>query len=329
MKDKTPEELALLLTRHCDDLQRYAAGLSEDAVAEFAATEAAVYEFIYQIEATLGGNMANDYRTQRKLDELKDRLAEIRNSVRDEVCDELDRETAELIDTENDFLLGLLAGWFAVSGRTGRALSKADAAKIARYGKYHGLTRRQIIAKVTEGDVSRLYEEIADGLENGSSLAELREAARKQMMTTRRYVKSEIDSIVNGVANDVGLAVASRNRLRLVYLAVLDTSVCEECGGYHGEIYEFDSPDIPALPRHIHCRCRLVPEMEYEASELAVSFREYFETLSEPEKRQRIGQKKYAQHRAGEYRLKPFEEPPASARLALADIRERDAAAFA
>ena len=69
--------------------------------------------------------------------------------------------------------------------------------------------------------------------------------------------------------------------------------------------------------------------MEYEASELAVSFREYFETLSEPEKRRRIGQRKYAQHRAGEYRLKPFEEPPASARLALADIRERDAAAFA
>lgn len=329
MKDKTPEELALLLTRHCDDLQRYAAGLSEDAVAEFAATEAAIYELIYQIEATLGGNTANDYRTQRELNELKDQLAEIRNSVRDEVCDELDRETAELIDTENDFLLWLLAGHFAASGRTGRTLSKADAAKIARYGKYHGLTRRQIIAKVTDGDVSRLYEEIVDGLENGSSLAELREAARKQMMTTRRYIKSEIDSIVNGVANDVGLAVASKNRLRLIYLTMFDARVCEECGGYHGEIYEFNSPDIPALPRHVHCRCRLVPETEWMADDLAVSFREYFDTLSGTEKRRRIGAAKYELYRAGEYRLKQFEEPPAAARFTLAEIRERDAAAFA
>lgn len=329
MAEKTKEELSRLLAQHCDDLQRYAAGLSEDAVAEFAETEAAIYELIYQIEATLGGNMKNDYQTQRKLDALKEQLEEIRNSVKDDLCEELDGETADLIETESNFLLLMLAAWLAASGRKGRDLSKADAEKIARYGKYKGLTREQIIDKVTAGDINRIYEEIVDGLKNGDSLAELREAARKEMMTTRRYIKSEVESIVNGVVNDVGLAMAGKNHMALIYLTMFDFRVCDECRNYNGKIYEYDSENIPALPRHIHCRCRLVPAAGLSTDEMTISFPEYFESLSATEKRKRLGNKKYEQYKSGEYKIKPYEEPPASARMSLEEIRKRDSDAFA
>jgi len=64
-----------------------------------------------------------------------------------------------------------------------------------------------------------------------------------------------------GVTNDAFQAVASANQVEyLHYLIAGDDRVCEQCldhsrGGERG-FYRADSPQLPRIPVHPHCRCQ-------------------------------------------------------------------------
>lgn len=314
--------LGLELVRHFDDLQRYSSGISDDAAELYRESEEEIYKLLEQIFAVLGkGKIADDYRSSQKLAELQKRISEIRYNTSNAVVELLRKESRDVISAEGAFLVLLASAMM-----TGvRQLTKSDPEQIWRYGKYHGLTQKQIMEKVTQGDISRIYESISNGLDNGNSLDEIRSELRKRMLATRRYVKSEADTVINGISNDVALAMAAKNKTRLLYSAVLDSHVCEDCSSLHGTIFDYDSPDIPALPIHIFCRCHLIPIADDGADEIAsVSFKQYFESLNEKEKIKRIGSAKYAQYQSGELPVEEYMEPFGGARMTLAQMMKRD-----
>lgn len=319
--DEKIKKLMLALTAHADDLQLYANGIAEDAEAELSATEDAIYSLIgalYERYGELGLRM--DYRTVKYLETLKRKIQEIRAAAFDDDEDDLDEASGEVVAEESEFL----ADFFAfLTGVAISAPKEAELTRIARYGIYNGNTRKQIFDRLASGDADRIYDAIADSFQKGKSADEAAQAVRRELRKTGRYVKSEVDAVINGVANDAALAFAAANRTKLVYSAVLDDHVCEECAGFDGNVFNYNDPDIPSLPRHIHCRCRLVPSMDGEKTAVPTSFAEYLSSLPASGQRKRLGTAKYAAWKSGDYKLKTYETPNPGQRLSMAEVKAR------
>ena len=138
-------------------------------------------------------------------------------------------------------------------------------------------------------------------------------------------------SIVNGAANDAALAFATQNKTKLMYSAVLDDRVCDDCASHDGEIYNYDDPDIPSLPQHNNCRCRLIPvkDEEKENEKLAMPFNEYLQSLPKAAQRKRLGAAKYDLIKSGQYQSKSIYEPPNKGqRKSMAELTANDKGVF-
>ena len=312
--------LALELYRHCDDLERYAAYVSDLSADYFDDTNEKIFNLIYRIA---GERIADNYKSQRKLDELREKIADIRTNAADEILKLLREESDGLIEVESAFIFAFFAALF---GSTGKNISVETAENIAKYGRYRGLSRREIIKKLLAGDIQRIYETVSGGLGDNLPADELIELVKKQLNTTRRFLRSEVDVIVNGIVNDVALAFAAKNKLRLMWSSMMDDRVCPECRR-DGETWGYDDPDIPSLPRHINCRCRLLPFSDgdkVDAADFGITFAEYFNSLDAKEKKKRIGSAMYKGVVSGSEKVSKFIEPPASAFLTIEDVAERD-----
>lgn len=319
--DETVKRLMLALTAHTDDLQLFANGIAEDAENELAATEDAVYALIdalYKRYGNLGLRM--DYQTVRYFENLKRKIAEIRSAAFDDEKDELEEVSRHVAEEES----GFFAEWFAfLAGSAVAAPTRSRLDRIARYGIYNGSTRRQIFDKLSDSDVNRIYDAIADSFQKGRSAGDAALAVQRELMKTRRFVKYEIDAIVNGVANDAALAFAAANRTKLLYTSVLDDRTCGECCSFDGQVFDCDDPGLPSLPRHINCRCRLIPALDGNSAAAPASFAEYIASLSPSEQRSRLGSAKYAAWKSGDYKLKTYETPSPGQRLSAEDLKAR------
>lgn len=332
-KVKSISELAFAIARHCDDLQIYANGVAEDAVSGFAATEAAIMELVYELYGRFQQNgIPADYPTSKVLDSAARRVAEIRALSVDEMINVIRQSSSDSTKNESKYLFALVSAMTA--GEPLAQLKYPAYTNIAKYGIYNGKTQKQLIERITSSDASRIYEAAINAIKDRRTLDEIRTAVRSELNKTRQYVKSETESVVNGLVNDVSLAFAAINGSNLMYVAVLDMNVCEECASHDGEIYGCDDPDIPAVPRHFHCRCRLLPVPLWEKntnvqhSELRVSFEDYLASLSQSEQQTRLGKTKYTLWQAGEYKLKAYEPPRPGARISIAELKTRDQSAI-
>jgi SPP1 gp7 family putative phage head morphogenesis protein len=328
MKNKNAKKLSTALTQHCDDLQIYANGVAEDAVSEFADSETAIMEIIYLLYAKFHEKgIPKTYAIVKYLESVKEKLTETRNISAQKVLKIIQDSTDDITKNESKWLYAFFS---ALAIGAGVSRLQADTyRKIAKYGIYNGNTQKQLVEKILSGDSKRIYEAAIKGLKDGATLAELRSAVRSEMLKTRRYVKLEVESVINGVVNDSTLAFAAVNDANLMYVAVLDMSVCEECASHDGEIYSPDDPAIPGIPRHFDCRCRLIPVPFNQVHEIIMPFSDYFLTLAQSEQRERLGRAKYNSWKLGQYVLKAYEAPPAGLRITIDELRERDIEALA
>lgn len=310
MTTESIDELKRALTRHGDELQLYANGVAEDEIGSFELSESRIVILIYRLYEEYGrAGLQIDYKTQKFLNGLKKQLAAIRSILYDGIENDLEDELPELVEEENKFWK-----WFFGFG----GLNAAMLERISKYGVYNGFTRKQIIEKVRQNDLERLYGTIAGGINAKMDLADLMRDLRKKFNVSRRDVKTEIEAIINGTVNDTAIEFARNHGLKLIYTAVMDNHVCSVCAEFNGEVYQIDDPDIPTLPRHINCRCMLIPADDREIQ--PASFLEYLTAMSESEQRERLGNAKYELWQSGEYTLRRYEDPLPGQRLSLNEI---------
>lgn len=325
---KTNEEIrqiAFAITQHEDDLQLYANGLAEDAIGEFDKTVDAIMELIYKLyEKYEKSGIPMSYQAQKYIKNLLAKIEEIRNNIIEEEIEELvQTEMQEVAKIENDFLF-MLFGALGTSNVS--ALNREWLNKISQYGIYNGRTISEIFKQLSHSDSTRIHRVMIDAIKSGKSMAEARQLVIEEMENTRRFIRSEINTIVNGVVNDTAMAFATANKSKMIYSSVLDDRRCEDCGNFHGHIYNYNSPDMPSLPQHINCRCYYIPIMDNDPKNkfLAMPFPEYFDLLEDDEQRKRLGEKKYAAYKDGSYKIQKYERPLLGQRLELAEIAERD-----
>lgn len=153
MTTESIDELKRALTRHGDELQLYANGVAEDEIGSFELSESRIVILIYRLYEEYGrAGLQIDYKTQKFLNGLKKQLAAIRSILYDGIENDLEDELPELVEEENKFWK-----WFFGFG----GLNAAMLERISKYGVYNGFTRKQIIEKVRQNDLERLYGTIA------------------------------------------------------------------------------------------------------------------------------------------------------------------------
>jgi SPP1 gp7 family putative phage head morphogenesis protein len=325
---KTIKELAFALTQHADDLQMFINGVSIDAMGTFEQTEDAIKELIYKLyERYEKKGLPLEPETAKYLENLQAKLAEIRENCFYDEEDEIEEIAKKMAKNESKFLK---AFFFALTGQTVANLDKEWLDRISLYGVYSGGTMKQIFEKLASNDVNRLFNIMVNALRSGKSLKEARDEVQKALNKTRRDLDAEINSILNGVSNDVAKAFAVENETMLLFCTALDNSVCGACNDHEGKIYKSDDPDLPNPPLHINCRCRLipVPNGDDKFKELEMKFSEYYQELSSQDKIKRIGKEKYELAQIKEYEIDKYEEPGQHQRISLTKLTERDKKLF-
>lgn len=324
----TDRELSLALARHYDGLQLYANGLAEGLVYEFVEAEAAILALCREALSRFRerGGVSRDLPTAEYLRKVRRRLEEIRNGVVDECLEMLEEAAMEESDAHGGFL-AMFARAMGVAAVL--ELSAGDYEAISRYGVYGTDARRELLARIMDADVSRVFDAFSKAARDGVDVDDAIRIIEDELMKTRRYVHGAAESVANGVANDTAMAFAEENGLWLRYSAVMDARVCEECSWLDGTVYAYDDPGIPSLPRHVNCRCELVPclppdgEAQSGAKSAAavdiMAFGEYLDTLSEEERSARLG---------GKGRPGGFRPPPEGVSLSARELARRDRRSF-
>lgn len=310
------EQLKLALMQYGDDLQLYGNGIAEDALGELEQTEEKILALAAKLFAKFEKKgVRPDKATLEYIERLKERIAELRNNVFDEEFETLKKELVELSETSNTF-------WklfFAAAGINVLLLTKRDLERVSQYGIYNGNTVRQIVDKLKTQDTDRIFDTLSDALQKGKTLEEAWEDVENDLAGTRKFVKTEIDAIVNGVANDTAIAFAMKNGHKLKYSAVMDKVTCQRCKALDGRVFKADSPELPVLPQHYNCRCQLIPVMDEKEIESA-TFQQYLKSLPKERQKERLGKNKYTAWVRGDYMLKKYENPLPGQRKSLDEI---------
>lgn len=315
------KKLKMALAAYGDDLQLYSNGIAEDALAELAQTEEKIELLVKELfEKFKEKGIRPEKSTLEYIERLRARIAELRKNVFEEEFEKLKSTLTELTETSNKFWVM----FFTAANIKVLGLSSADRAELAKYGIYNGNTLQQIFDKLKQRDTERIFDTISDDLQKGVSLTDALSKVKVELKNTRRYVKSEIDAVVNGAANDAAIAFALKNKLLLRYTTAMDKFVCPRCRDLNDKLFAPDSPDLPVLPRHYNCRCQLVPvKSESSAGDGKVpGFKDYLASLPKAQQKKRLGKAKYALWSKNAYTLQKYEEPLPGQRVSLDELLE-------
>lgn len=313
------EKLKLALMQYGDDLQLYANGIAEDALAELEQTEAKIFEIAVKLyDKFEKKGVRPDKATLEYIENLKKKIAEIRSDIFESEYRKLKNTTAETAETANKF-------WeifFAAAGVDILLLNVSELEKVGLYGIYNGNTVKQILDKLKNDDTDRIFDTLSDALQKGKSMKEAWEEVKDALNATNRFVKSEVDGIVNGAANDVSIGIALKNNMKLKYSAVMDKVTCHRCREFHGKVFPADSPSLPVIPQHYNCRCQLLVVNDKGESVESATFSEFLKQLPAAEQKKRLGSKKYTAWTNGSYLLRKYEPPMPGQKKELSSIVE-------
>ncbi len=295
MDKKNLNELKMILAKHTDNLQKYGSWVGEHAAEEFEKDSENLENLIERIYKNFG-SYGFDKDTQDKLTESKTLIAELRETAYDDEIDFITQQQESLVKNENKWnYLWLLA----LLGNEYDQLNKKDSNIIINYGNYNKKELKKIFYELTQKDIDRIFQSVKNGLKNGDTLEEVKQNVKNESEKTDRFIKSNTISVMNGISNDVSLMYAEKYKLKVAWVALMENT-CHICEDLNGTVYNTDD-DIPFIPQHINCHCRLVT-IDNETSDkidtvndiFNTSFEEYIMSLTMDEGEKRLGKLLYS-----------------------------------
>lgn len=137
--------------------------------------------------------------------------------------------------------------------------------------KFLGSDLDQFVNTVKKKQLPILAQEFQAALISGESIDQVARRLVDSLGYSLTAAKAAARTAINAASNR-GLEQiykANKDLMKgLQYTATLDTTTCEICGGYDGQIYKFGT-SRPHTPAHINCRCLYVPWMK-SAAELGL-----------------------------------------------------------
>lgn len=301
--------------RHYDDMEAFIRGVTEKIKEKVKEKNNAILTVILFFIATADKQKMSTRDGQKKINETEEKIKEIVDDLGDELLSKIKQECEKTFDTELAFLILLLA----FLGRNHKSISQNEKNKIIKYENFSGVSIRRRIDKFKSDFVYNILKLATDSLNKNMEINQIKYNLNRLMDAAGNSAKIEADTILNSTINDTALSVAAKNKTNLMYIAIMDMNVCHDCRHLHGVIFAYDDTDIPVLPQHPRCRCQLVPVINGLDK---ISFKEYFESLSENEKKNRIGSARYAEYKKGQYKIKEYVYPEKS--VSIGEIKKTD-----
>lgn len=112
----------------------------------------------------------------------------------------------------------------------------------------------------------------------------------------RKNIEKEAQTINTSTFRITDYLIFKANKEEVIYDATLDTKTCPECASLHGKM--FKASEAPLLPKHVNCRCSLVPK-EVAEDGMFSSYKEWFEEQPEEDKKIILGKTRYELYEKG------------------------------
>jgi SPP1 gp7 family putative phage head morphogenesis protein len=289
MEKEKLDKLALLLTQHADDLEKYSYYLSENHLEEFESTASAISEIIFEIYSLYGEDRINENPDMNKLiKQIRQKIRDIREGYYEDLFDEFSQEMEETDRNEKKFISAYFA--FLAGGGVLHNITQKEIENIRKNGIYSGNTIYGQFQDILDSEVKKVSNSIIESISSGKNIMQAREEVQKILQRIKQNVASNIELGVMGVAADTAMAFSAENNAYLLYSTALDSLVCPVCRKDEGRIFAYNDENIPQIPRHYNCRCTYIvlPSKDPEYRNLVMPFSEYAKTLPEREKKERF-----------------------------------------
>lgn len=266
MTENNIRKLAKLLAQHIDDLQMLASTWSEDAIYIYGEStnelRRIALEALSELVLGAGANTAKAINALRRIQSLIDKM---RSDCSEDLLKMVEERIETLVANEGKFNREWILSLYSMDDKPKpkvSTLSETIQKNIRKYGIYDGDTVAGIFRSVANADIDRLKRTIGRAIASNSQTIRtmLLKQLERNFATTEKQIAVNMVMIVNGVSNDVGVAVAEVNTSIIqgvMWVTELDDIVCEDCDDYEGKV--FYAEDAPACPLHPNCRCHLVP----------------------------------------------------------------------
>lgn len=300
---------------HYDMLQHYAEQSGENNAKHFWDCEDQIIAVILLYLEKM--KSASAFRTEVLLDKMQKEVLEILNNAADDSIQDIDSEKQEIMKTESNLFFLV----FALLGiKSQRELSKSEMDLISKYGKFDGMTAKQAMLEIAQNKAWDIRNAVSNAIDNEIAVGITMQEVQKLIERAGNDARANTTAFVNGIANDTALMLSAKNKTALKYIAVLDSRTCGTCLDLNGHIFSPDD-DIPEIPQHYNCRCQLVPVIPDIEN---ITYGEFFESLPDEEKKNRLGSAAYRQYKDGKYKVTQYKPNMGNNNITLKEIRAKD-----
>lgn len=260
---------AALVMAHEFQVERMIAGISNDAVRRLRALQRDLEVAIRT--AAPQEPSARRFREQR-LGRLADEVRDLIRAYQRASRREMERDAVELVDQDFDGLAAVFLGLAGADILRSR-LSRADARKLIRNGRFLGIRWRDWHAQHADGVMRRALQAVGIGVENRETMRSLIARTRAALSVSIQGVEFMAKTVSSGIFNAARTAVFDLNRPRVPAIQVIttfDSRTSAVSLTYAGGVWSRDT-GLPLtssrhrlrfpgpLPWHPNERCRLLP----------------------------------------------------------------------
>lgn len=226
--------------------------------------------------------------TKKKYQEVLVEVEKLLKMYKYDYTDLLTSQITDIVETESEWVKDFMKG----IGKT--IVIPASIVSTIRFSPVAAQTN---FTELVNSSVDRIYKNVNITLKN---------ALISGGQPNVEHISTELDKEVHRVDSSVetfnttafsvtDYLIFKANKEKVIYSAILDSKTCLSCSSYDGQ--EFSLADAPIPPLHERCRCTLIPVSV--ADEKYSSYKDWFESQSDAEKKIILGKGRYELYKSG------------------------------
>lgn len=268
----------------------------------------AVNNISYKIEQTQGK------WTRRRLREVQRAILEELNVPFNDI--------QKLLADDMAFVANMSIGTFFVSKEAVEAASKLSLTT-------QGYSIYELLSKGQSDLTKKLQTQLAASVASGESINDITRALKQSVVSmSKGQLKTVVRTTLAEVNNEVSYAAYNRLESRGLiegyeYVATLDGRTSEGCRVRDGRRWRKPIDEIPSEdkpPRHFNCRSKLIPTTDFDIGDSGyrssiggpvpkgITYGEWFNGLSDTQKRKILGTKYYDKYKQGDFNVKKLSD---------------------
>lgn len=230
--------------------------------------------------------------TKAVLLDLIDEISLLIENFNNKCNEKLDIYTKDVIERESDWLLE-----FCKSLGLSIVIPKLVNSKLKFFSFASDMTYTDFVESTTSDLIKKITSALKISLLTKLDNSHNSEVIQSKVNTARKHFETDLSTFKTGIHRLTDFLILRHNNQKVVYSAILDTSVCLVCANNNGVVFDIDK--APILPIHRNCRCSLIPFGSNEEPVDMPSFEDWIKDLPDEEKKKVLGKTRFNLYKQG------------------------------